>query len=139
MCHMKLSFFYQDSRVSESFSVYHYNGLKQSNYNEKVRFRKLKSSPNNNQYAKLTVVTGKILETVFTKLLLKQFYSKGYLWNWKLSCAPEHIFGSVLDQLTNLHLFKLHVLNRAFSILIHEKWDLNCNEQWSHTNCNIYK
>ncbi|KAI6074518.1 Ubiquitin carboxyl-terminal hydrolase FAM188A isoform X2 [Aix galericulata] len=25
----------QDSRVSESFTVYHYNGLKQSNYNEK--------------------------------------------------------------------------------------------------------
>uniref|UniRef100_A0A8C4UCE1 Ubiquitin carboxyl-terminal hydrolase MINDY n=1 Tax=Falco tinnunculus TaxID=100819 RepID=A0A8C4UCE1_FALTI len=28
----------QDSRVSESFTVYHYNGLKQSNYNEKVMY-----------------------------------------------------------------------------------------------------
>nr|XP_042712649.1 ubiquitin carboxyl-terminal hydrolase MINDY-3 [Chrysemys picta bellii] len=28
----------QDSRVPESFTVYHYNGLKQSNYNEKVMY-----------------------------------------------------------------------------------------------------
>nr|XP_020662308.1 ubiquitin carboxyl-terminal hydrolase FAM188A [Pogona vitticeps]XP_020662309.1 ubiquitin carboxyl-terminal hydrolase FAM188A [Pogona vitticeps]XP_020662310.1 ubiquitin carboxyl-terminal hydrolase FAM188A [Pogona vitticeps]XP_020662311.1 ubiquitin carboxyl-terminal hydrolase FAM188A [Pogona vitticeps] len=28
----------QDSKVQESFTVYHYNGLKQSNYNEKVMY-----------------------------------------------------------------------------------------------------